>query len=280
MKKLYKGKVIALSVVVAVSGCVLLTLSAYGNGNAMPLTQIVGVLTTPVKSAVNACCGFFSRTARYFKSVDDIYEENERLKEQLAEMEQAVREGELAVSENLQLRELLGMKQENESFELEMAEVVGISGGDWDLSYNIDKGSISGIEVYDCVICSEGMIGYVTEVGTTFSVIKIITDPETQIGAIVSRSREIGVVEGSYELMNDGKLKLSYLKRDADIIEGDTVETSGVGGVFPKGVLIGTVESISTEKHGMSNYAIIKPAVDLSALKRVFVLKDFEIEEK
>ena len=279
MKDFPKGKIIVLLIaILSVSGVCLIS-SAYVKGSTMPFTQIIGVVTTPFKKGISLVQNVFSDVGKYFGDIDAVYAENEELKNKVAEMEQRIRDGELAVLENEQLRELLGMKQKNRSFEFEMAEIVGVSSGEWDLSFTIDKGTLCGIKVNDCVICSEGMIGYVTETGLTFSIIKIITDPQTAIGAIVSRSRAIGVAEGSYELMYDGKIKLAYLEKDADILVGDSIETSGASGIFPKGIIIGTVESIQTEPHGMCNYAIIKTSMDLKSIKRVFVITDFEIEE-
>ena len=100
-----------------------------------------------------------------------------------------------------------------------------------------------------------------------------------QAGAIVTRTREVAVAEGDFDLMEDETLKLAYLTRDAEAIIGDTVETSGTGGIFPKGLLIGTIESIQPEDHGMSNYAVIEPAVDISAVKRVYVITDFDVTD-
>ena len=99
------------------------------------------------------------------------------------------------------------------------------------------------------------------------------------MGAVVSRTREVVVAEGSFELAGDGLLRLSYLQNDSDVLVGDTVETSGYGGIFPKGLLIGTITEVLPESHGISTYAKIQPAVDLTALKKVYIVKSFTITE-
>ena len=81
---------------------------------------------------------------------------------------------------------------------------------------------------------------------------------------------------GDYKLMSDGKLKVSYLSKDADVVVGDSVTTSGTGGYFPKGLTIGTVESIKTESDGMSNYAVIAPMIKLSELTNVYIITETE----
>ena len=109
--------------------------------------------------------------------------------------------------------------------------------------------------------------------------VKPITDVSVKMGAVVSRTREVVVAEGSFELAGDGLLRLSYLQNDSDVLVGDTVETSGYGGIFPKGLLIGTITEVLPESHGISTYAKIQPAVDLTALKKVYIVKSFTITE-
>jgi len=79
--------------------------------------------------------------------------------------------------------------------------------------------------------------------------------------------------------MSEGKLKLTYLPEDTVLLNGDVIYTSGVGGVYPKGIRIGTVTKVQTDASGMGNYAIIEPAVDLDKLTQVFVITDFDISE-
>ena len=100
-----------------------------------------------------------------------------------------------------------------------------------------------------------------------------------QAGALLTRTRETAIAEGDYSLLGEGKLRLSYLSKDTDIVIGDTIETSGRGGVFPKGIMIGTVESILVEEDGMSNYAVLRPFVNVETVTHVFIIKDFTITE-
>lgn len=123
------------------------------------------------------------------------------------------------------------------------------------------------------------MVGYVSSVAPTSAEITTVVDTDMQAGALITRTRDIAIAEGNYELMSEGFLKLSYLKKDADVVIGDTVETSGRGGIFPKGIMIGTVERIIPEEHGISNYAVVRPFVDVEAVSHVFVIKSFDVTE-
>ena len=99
----------------------------------------------------------------------------------------------------------------------------------------------------------------------------------TELGARVFRTQEVAVAEGDLVLMGEGKLKLSYLSADAQLLSGDVVTTSGLGGFYPGGLVIGTVESVRTGDDGLAQYAVLAPAARLGELSEVFIIKDFDI---
>ena len=102
---------------------------------------------------------------------------------------------------------------------------------------------------------------------------------DTQVGGIVARTYSSGILEGDFTLMEEGKLKLSYLPDGAQLVAGDEVLTSGKGGVFPSGLVVGQIEGVFTEPSGKTRYAVVVPEVDLGSLIEVFVIKDFDIVE-
>lgn len=248
-------------------------------GRVSPLSSAVGFITTPLQKAVSSVSGQVNDWYDYAFRYEALEEENETLRQRVRELEQNERDADLALEENDRLRALLGIKERNRDFEFEICEVVARGPGDWASTLTLDKGSSSGIEEDDCVITEDGMVGYVTAVAPTYCEVTTVVDTDMQAGALITRTREITIAEGDYALMEDGLLKLSYLKKDADIVIGDTVETSGSGGVFPKGLMIGAIERIIPEEHGISNYAVVKPFVDVSTVKNVFVIKSFNITD-
>ena len=205
--------------------------------------------------------------------------ENEELKKQLREAELKLRDAQIALDENDRLRSLTGIKERNRSFEFEVAEVIARSVGDWQTTLTLDKGTNHDIQENDLVITDDGMVGYVAVSAPNYCEVTTVIDPEMQAGALITRTREVAIAEGDYTQMGDGSLRLSYLSQDADIVIGDTVETSGRGGLFPKGIMIGTVEQILPEEHGMSNYAVVRPFVDIRSVSHVFIIKSFEVTE-
>ena len=102
-----------------------------------------------------------------------------------------------------------------------------------------------------------------------------VIDVDMQCGALVTRTRDSAIAEGSYDLMAQGNLRLGYLTENASVVIGDTVETSGTGGVFPKGIMIGTVENVLPEEDGISYYAILKPFVDVETVSSVSIVTAF-----
>ena len=118
-------------------------------------------------------------------------------------------------------------------------------------------------------------VGLVSEGTDNTCEVTSITDPKMQCGALVTRTRETAIAEGDYNLMTRGALRLSYLREDSKVVVGDTVETSGRGGVFPKGILIGTVESVQPEESGLSYYAVIKPFVSVDSVSSVSIITQY-----
>ena len=110
------------------------------------------------------------------------------------------------------------------------------------------------------------------EVGSNWAKIITITDPECSVGALIERSDEYGVTEGDAAFGQEGKCKLSYISKNTNLLVGDTLLTSGLGGIFPPGLLIGKVQSIKTDVQGISQYAVVEPLCDLEKLKSVLIV--------
>ena len=188
---------------------------------------------------------------------------------------QLVRDAQIALEENNQLRSQLGQPENTRTTTTVSAEVIARSPGDWADTLTLDKGSSSGVNKDDLVTTVDGMLGFVSEVTDNTCEVTSITDPKMQCGALVTRTRETAIAEGDYNLMTRGALRLSYLREDSKVVVGDTVETSGRGGVFPKGILIGTVESVQPEESGLSYYAVIKPFVSVDSVSSVSIITEY-----
>lgn len=254
-------------------------LSALSGGRISPISSFVNILTAPLQQGITSISNSIKSGSDYLFRFNELSEENKQLREENAELKRKIRDAENNLKENVQLRAALGMKERDKSFDVESAEVIARSGDNWSIAFTINKGSLAGIRPDNCVVTSEGMVGYISEVGPTWATVTAITDTTMEASAIVTRTRDIACAEGDFELMKHGYFKLTYLSREAQLLKYDTVETSGMGGLFPKGIVLGYVEDVKTEPHGISKYAVVSPAVNLEKVNHVLIIKSFTITE-
>ena len=184
-----------------------------------------------------------------------------------------------AINENAQLRRMTGLVEKYSDFEFELCRVSSVYRGVAQTGMVLNKGSLSGIDKGDSVMTDSGLIGYVSAVGPNYSEVVTLLDISFKSEARISRTGETVIAEGDFELSGDGCFKLSYLPRDCDIQPYDIVETSGYGGIYPSGVMLGRVMEIKLDTSGLMSYAVVRPVDDIAQLKWVYVVKDFEVVE-
>lgn len=278
MKKYLSKKGIKMGAIV-LAAVLLIALSARAlDGRAGFFQNLSGSLKKPVQGAVGAVADWLEGIYGYMYKYDDLQAENESLKSQLAEAQAEARDEKSAAEENERLRNLLDFKEKHTDYQLESAKIVARSASNWSSAYTIGKGSADGIKVGAPVITDTGVLtGTVKEVGTNWATVSTVIDAGTKIGATTSQSGSTGMIMGDYDLMQKGYAKLTYLPSDSQIFQGDTVLTSGVGGAFPEGLVVGTVDSVQTEAGGQVEYGLIKPGSDLNALVQVFVIKSYDV---
>ena len=254
--------------------------SALLGGSADPAENVWGTITSPVRGVVNSFLGWVEDRYDYAFRYEELKEENERLKEENARLQEEAREGQAATQENERLRELLDLAQKRSDFDFASATVVSYSATSWESTLTLSKGSNFDIEAGDCVIDSTGaLVGVVEEVGYNYCSVSTVVDATLEMGGLITRTSGAGILEGDFALMQEGKLKMSYLPEDTEFIAGDEIVTSGMGGTYPSGLLVGYVEEVRSDPSGMTRYAVVRPAADLAGLYEVFVIRDFDIVE-
>ena len=262
---------------------VILSLVTYFSSNTNALENLVGVVASPFRTASAAVAEWVDGKLRYAAEFDALQEENQALKTQIAEMEEELRQARRDSEENQRLRELLDLRERRRDLtDFETATVVerSASNSNWTASMTLSKGTSSGIEVGDCAITEEGfLVGVISDAGTNWSTLLTVVDTDTSIGAQVFRTRDIAVAQGDFALMREGRLTLTYLPAGASLMAGDLVVTSGLGGYYPSGLVIGSVEELVVDEGGLTQSAVLVPSADLEELVQVFVIKSFEIVE-
>jgi len=268
-----------LIVVLLVVGLLAIGRTIRGGGTGL-LANAAGAIRAPFQKVATAVVGRMETLYGYFYDYDNRVQENERLRQQVAELERQVREYEQAIEENARLRELLNLQQKHTDYTFESAKVVSWNASNWDSSFTISKGANAELEVGDSVVTEYGaLVGTVTEVGASWATVETVVDLDTNIGVLVGSEQVSGILEGDYTLMRSQYMKLSFVAETGRIITGDSVVTSGAGGAYPQGLILGNVTSVHTEAAGQVEYAVVEPLADLDALTQVFIIKDYQVVE-
>ncbi|MBQ8830380.1 MAG: rod shape-determining protein MreC [Oscillospiraceae bacterium] len=280
MKKLFSKKgitaVIIAAIIAAITGISLIL-----NSNPGIVTNTVETILSPIKTVTASIASVCEKIYGYMNDFDRLLETNAQLRAQLAGSSQEEREFAELEKENERLRELLGLAQRNSDYEFEMAAIINWSSSNWESTFTINKGSAnSAIEEGDCVITSAGeVVGVVKTVSTVTSVCISVVDSDFAVSVNLNKVTGSASAKGDYALMKDGLLMLDYINDSNKVLPGDTVITSGKGGVFPDGLLVGYIVEISSDETGLSDYATVEPAADLDNVMDVFVITEFEIIE-
>ena len=212
-------------------------------------------------------------------TLSDLEEENQTLRQENARLRAEIREAESVLEENDRLRSLINLRPRSFDWELETASVTERSVTNWTSSLTLSKGTQDGIEVNDCVITETGaLVGLVSEVGLNWCTVLTVVDTDTSLGAQVYRTKDLGLAVGDFSLMGENRLRLDYLPAGCQLLGGDLVLTSGLGGYYPAGLEIGTVEEVQLSDSGAASYAVLEPSADFDSLVEVFIIKSFEAQ--
>ena len=244
-----------------------------------------------VNAAVNTVLLPFNDTVRYVSDQiaafrDDrrlnatLQEENRRLKAELDALRSAEYRLQLLETENRELLAMAGYRQQRDELALLPARVIGISLGDLHEYFFLDKGAADGVRPDMVVTSSEGIAGVVDQVYRHYSRFMLISSNQSRIGIKVLRreSRAVGVLTG--QGTNRSLLRAEYFGRDDDVVIGDMLVTSGIGGKYPSGLYVGRVSGVENDVTGLQKLVQIEPAANLSHLDRVFIVLREDVKRR
>ena len=241
-----------------------------------PLTKMLELLATPFRAASSAVTNWaedqYDRAFRY----EELLAENEALRQRVAELEQDAIAGADAVRENERMKDLLGLAEPRPDLKYRDAEVVRGPSSNWTSDLTINRGTSGGVEEGDCVIDQYGhLIGVITRADLNSSIVTTVLDPTLSVGGRVARTDEDVVVGGDFTLMLEGMTRLSFLPEDFKLIIGDQITTSGLGDMYPSGLVVGTIRSLLEEADGITQYARVEPTADIYGVRFVYVIVDY-----
>lgn len=251
----------------------LLAVSAARLQNRYPLmASIAATIMSPLDYVFSGLAGGLQHGLGFTRDVAAIFRENQALKAENQELRQVVFQLTEKAAENERLQAMLEFRGKAVAFQLRAATVIGRDPGTASHSVLINLGSRDGVTVNMPVVTPYGLVGHVMEVYPGSAKVRLLADSASAAAAMVQRaqSRAVGIVEGvSSQAFG---LRMKNLTRDGDVINGDKIMTSGFGGIYPKGLLIGEVTEVADDEGGLLKHANIRPAVDFSRIEEVFVI--------
>ena len=276
MIRFFKGpgfKVLIIVLAALIAGSVFAVVTESGSS---PLTSVTSVIFAPASRAAAKVSTVLGRIPFSFRSssvlkeeVDDLQKQVDDLKEQLVDYEQVIHQNEI-------YEDFLGIKEENPDYVFAEASIIGRDAAGRMETLTLNRGSSAGIEVNDPVIYGRYLVGVVTSVTPTQCSVDTLLNPEINVSAYEIRTNELGYVTSTIERANNGRCSMPGLSARTAVTAGGMVCTSGVGGIYPRDLIIGTIEDIIDSTVDVSAEAVIVPGVDYSQLTDVFIITDFD----
>ncbi len=206
----------------------------------------------------------------FFADVDRLKEENEKLSNRNKELEKTLKEMESIKTENETLKEYLGLTEKYKNYKTIPGDVINKDISNYSRTITINIGAKDGVKKDMTVIAEEGLVGHVIAVTDTTAKVQTIIDPASSVSTMLSTTKEAIVSKGTLE--NKQTLKAVYIPTEASVIQGDGIQTSGLGGVYPKGIHVGTIKKVVDTENLTDRYALVEVAVDFNKLNSVLVI--------
>ena len=259
-------------VFVVVSLFCIIFFAARGRFQAPVSSQAVSLALSPFQQAT----AWVANEIRYATSVvweiSTLYEQNKMLRNEVEQLRGINLQANEALAENERLRAMIGYQHSAHQFDMVAARVIGRESDTWSSMIVIDKGTMSGLKDDMPVVTPQGLVGRVVEAGPNSSKVQLILDPRSSVGTIVQRaeSRVTGIVQGDMD--NPTMPQMVNIPKNADVLEGDVIVTSGFGGIYPKGIIVGLVSSLKNDDGGLLKIGVLESAVDFQKLEDVLVI--------
>lgn len=254
-------------VLILMGGGLIILFSSSGEGDSGPVSALLHTVLRPVQEVVTDLSGRARGIWNNYLMLVEVGEQNKALREEIEALRQERAILLAKQRENRRLKKLLHLKEDYE-FPSIVAGVIGEDVVGWYRSFFINRGSDDGVVAGMAATVAAGVVGRVTESSASVSKVLLITDSALSLDCRVGRTRDRGILSGHL----DGMCILRYVGLQSEMRPGDDVVTSGLGGVFPKGLRVGMIESVHPGSQGLFLEAIVAPAVDFSNVEEVLVI--------
>lgn len=269
---MYKNeKVGAIGIIITI--LILVSLVIITNINTSRFSKVENItnkLFVPIQNGITKIKNKISKNSSFFDNINNLKEENEELKEKNEKLEQQLKELEIIKSENTLLRQYSNMKDKYTEYTTVPAYIINKDITNFSGDIIINVGTENGITENMPVISSDGLVGHTVSVTKNTAKVQTIIDPASSISALMETTRDNVIIKGTLDKENT--LKMTCIPTESLITIDDKIETSGLGGIYPKGILIGTVKQIKETKNATDRSATVETAVDFSKLETVLVI--------
>ena len=268
---MYKNKKAEIAgIVITIIILILIVVFSNADSETSFLENAASKLVMPVQNGLTYLKNRISGNSTFFTDINNLTQENVELKQRNSELEQSLRELENVKSENETLKEYLDLTEKYGEYSTVPAYIINKDISNYSKTIVINVGSDDGIEENMTVIADQGLVGHVISVTNDTAKVRTIVDTSSSVSCLLSTTDESIVCKGTLE--EESALKAMYIPDDDGIIQGDSVETSGLGGIYPKGIHVGSIKRVVNTQNATDRYAIVETAVDFDKLDTVLVI--------
>lgn len=261
-----------LGIVITIVVLILIVIFSNREANTSFFENVANKLVMPIQNGLTYLKNRVSGNSTFFTDISNLKSENQDLKEKNSQLEQSLRELENIKTENETLKEYLGLTEKYGEYKIVPGYVIDKEISNYSKTIIINIGKNDGIEVNMTVIADEGLVGHVVSVTDNTAKVQTIVDTSSSISCLMSTNKDSIICKGT--LSSNSELKAMYIPTDANLVQGDSVDTSGLGGIYPKGIHVGSIKKIVSTKNITDRYALVETAVDFDKLNTVLVVKN------
>ena len=270
---MYRNKKVGMiGVIITIIILIFIVIFSNGESNTSFLENVASNLLMPIQNGLTYLKNKISGNNTFFTDINNLKQENKELKEKNGELEQALRELENIKTQNETLKEYLDLTEKYGEYKTIPGYVINKDISNYSKTIVISIGKKDGVEEQMTVIGNEGLVGHVISVTDTTAKVQTIIDTASSISCSMSTTKDSIVCKGTLDDMS--LLRAMYIPTEANIIQGDSIETSGLGGIYPKGIHIGTVQKVINTQNMTDRYALVETAVNFDKLDTVLVINN------
>jgi len=270
-RKIYSTKNIMIFITVF---CLILIIYSWENNReANAIEQTISYVIIPVQNGVNEVGDWIYSKYDFLRNLNDLEKMNTELKQELDQLQYENHILEQNKIELERLRKLYELDKRYADYPKIGAQVIGKDPSNWYNTLIINKGTDDGLKENMVVLAGNGLVGHITKVGANFATVQTIINDNVNVSGKIMRTSDLCIVKGDQTLVSEEAFaRVEYILDSANIVKGDEVVTSHLGGIYPPGIMIGTIKEIEDDPHQMTKKAILEPVVDFKHIEEVLVI--------